>query len=297
MDLTTSSLLDDLKLAGSFPDGMFADADYISFLNTGFFSEIVPFIMRHREEFFVTFTDYSYSNSIAIPSDAISQKLRDVIRVDSSGNFLGNIPRLTLEEMTGYNRSYTEPVGFYLEDNSIKFYPTDSISDTIRVYYFQRPNKMELESNCMELTSISGADASGTVPSTWTTNTEISVVSKTQPYTVDDTYTISAVDTSAGTITLSSSGFAEGDFICPVGYTAIPKIPLELRDCLIQAGIVNALVSLKDASGLKMARDEFYIALENASGLISPRVEGEVKKIVNNSGVFRLRGYRRGWRY
>ena len=286
MDLSTSSLLSDLKLAGSFPDGMFADADFISFLNTGFYSEIIPFIMRHREEFFVTYSDNTYADTLAIPSNAISQKLRDVVRVDSSGNFLGNLPRLTLEEMTG-NGSYGSNTGFYLEDNSVKFYPTGTISDLIRLYYFQRPNKMELESNCMELTSISGADASGTIPTTWTTSTSISVISATQPYTVTDSYTISVIDTGAGTITLSSSGFAEGDFICPRGYTAIPKIPLELRDCLIQAGIVNALVSLKDLNGVKLAREELYIALQNASGLISPRVEGETKKIVNNSGIWR----------
>lgn len=296
MDLKTSSLISDLKLAGSFPDGMFAEADYISFLNTGFYAEIVPFIMRHREDFFVTYSDNTYSNTIAIPSNAIGQKLRDIVRVDSSGNFLGNIPRFTYEEMTG-NYGYTNNTGFYLEDNSIKFYPVDSLSDTIRLYYFQRPNYMALESACMELTSISGADASGTVPSTWTTSTSISVVSATQPYTVDDTYTISAIDVGAGTITLSSSGFAEDDFICPRGYTTIPKLPLELRDCLIQSGIVNALVSLKDVNGVKMAREELYIALDNASGLLSPRVEGEPKKIVNNSGIFNRRNQRNGWRF
>jgi len=38
--------------------------------------------------------------------------------------------------------------------------------------------------------------------------------------------------------------------------------------------------------------------MENASGLISPRVEGETKKIVNNSGLWKYRNNNRsGWRY
>jgi len=296
MDLQTGSLIDDIKLTGSFPDGMFTDADYVSFLNTAYFNEIIPFIMKHREEFFVTSTDNTYADTIAIPSDAIAQKLRDIVRVDSSGTIMGNVPRLSYEEITGAARGGYTPVGFYLEDNSVKFYPTGAITDLIRFYYFQRPHYLTDEASCMELTSISGASATGTVPSTWTTSTEISVVSKTQPNTVVDTYTISAIDVSAGTITLSASGFAQGDFICPLGYTAIPKLPFELRDCLIQAAIVNALISIKDIQGVQLSRNELAIAMQNASGLISPRVEGEVKKAVNTNGIWNLGRSRSNWR-
>lgn len=296
MDLTTSSLVSDLKLAGSFPDGMFAESDYISFLNTGYYSELLPFILRHREEYFVTFEDFSYSDSISIPEDAMGQKLREVVTVTSDGNYIDNIPRMTLEEISRHGWDYYQRAGFYLEDNKIKFHPVGTINEDIRLYYFKRPNKLTLESNCMKLTSVDGADASGTVPSSWTTDTEISVVSKSQPYNINDSYSISAVDSDAGTITLSSSGFSEGDFICPKGLTAIPKIPLELRDCLIQAGIVNAMISLKDVNGVKLARDELSIALDNASGLIAQRVEGEPKKIVNTGGVWSIRNNRRGYR-
>lgn len=298
MKLTTSSLISDIKLAGSFPDGMFTDAEYLSFLNTGYFNELVPFIMRHREEFFVTYTDQNYADSIEIPSDAIAQKLRDIVRVSDDGDYIGNIPRVTLEEMSGYSQAYYRPTGFYLEDNSIKFYPKGNITDKIRLYYFKRPNTLADTDDCMEITSINGASATGTIPSSWTTDTEISVIKSNQPFTVNDSYTISTINVNAGTITLSASGFSKGDFICPKGYTAIAKIPVELRDCLIQAAIVNALVSTKDVNGAKLAREELFIAMDNASGLISPRVEGEVKKIVNNSGVWKYRNNNRsGWRY
>jgi hypothetical protein len=295
MHLKTSELINDLKLAGSFPDGMFTDADFISFLNTGYSSEIVPFIMRHREDFFVTYQDQDYSDTIAIPSDAIAQKLKDVVRVDSSGRLLGNVPRVSIEEITGHQQYY-KPVGFYIEDNNVKFHPAGATTDRIRLYYFKRPHHLIQESLCTEVTSVSGVNVTGTVPSTWTTSTAISVTDKTQPYDIDDSYTIVSLDVGAGTLELSASGLVVGDFICPLGYSAIPKIPTEMRDVLIQSAIINALVSLKDINGVKLAREELFIAMDNMSGLISPRVEGEPKKIVNNSGIWATRSRNKLWR-
>jgi hypothetical protein len=297
MDIKTSSLINDLKLMASFPDGMFTDTDFISFLNTAYFTEIVPFIMKHREEFFVSYIDYNYADTIAIPSDAMAQKLRDIVRV-SGGDFIGNVPRLTLEEMSNSTQAYYRPTGFYLEDNNIKFYPKGVITDSIRLYYFKRPNYLISEDSCVKITSVNGVNASGVIPENWTTDTEISVMSQYQPYTTVDTYTIDSLSVENSTITLSASGFQVGDYICPKGYTVIPKIPVELKDCLVQASLVNALVALKDVNGSKLAREELYIAMQNASGLISPRVEGEVKKIVGNSSIWRYRNNNRsGWRY
>lgn len=287
MDLKTSTLISYIKLAGSFPEGMFADSDYIKFLNDGFFTDILPFVMKHREDYYVKYQDQAYSDSIEIPSDAVGAKLRDIVRVSSDGRMLGNIPRFTYEEMSSYSGG--RHTGFYIEDNSVKFYPTGTINDTIRMYYFERPNLLTLESNCMELTSISGADASGTIPATWTTSTTIDVMDIDQPYNMTKTYSIDAVDVTAGTITLSASGFSSGDFVCPKGYSVVPRIPLELRDVLIQSAVLKALIALKDLNGAKMAKEEMFYAMDQASTLLTPRVDGETKKVVNNGGVWNYR--------
>jgi len=306
MDLTTTALISDIKLTGMLPDGMFSDSEYVSFLNDAFFNEVLPFMMKHREDYFVTYTDYTYADTLTIPSDAIGQKLRDIVKVSSDGRSLGNLPRLTYEEISSYNQDWYKPVGFYIENNSIKFYPTGVISDTIRLYYYKRPNYLNYHTTVIDGTTTYAnskiTDATGAVctvdgiPSSWTTATEISVISQTQPFTVTDTYSISDIDSEASTITLSTTGFSVGDYICARGETVFPPIPYECREILVQGSILKALVAIKDVNGVKLAKDELNDCKERASDILTPRVDGEVKKVVNVSGVWRNRRSRlRGW--
>jgi hypothetical protein len=306
MDLTTTALISDLKLTGMLPDGMFSDDDYISFLNDGFFNSVLPFIMKRREEYFVTYTDYTYADTLSIPSNAVGQKLRDIVRVSPSGDFLANIPRLSYEEISGSNYTYHMP-GFYIENNSIKFYPKGSISDTIRMYYYRRPNYLQYHTTTVDgatvyknslISSATGAVCTyDGIDSTWTTSTEIDVISHTQPYTVDTSYTIVDIDTGSSTITLSSTGFAEGDYICARGDTVYPEIPYECREILIQAAVLKGLISIKDVNGVQLCKEQLKDAEERAADILTPRVDGEVKKIVNVSGIWsnRRSSRNRGW--
>lgn len=306
MDLTTTALISDIKLTGMLPDGMFSDDEYISFLNDGFFNEVLPFIMKHREDYFVTYTDYTYSDSIEIPSDAVGQKLRDIVQVSSDGRHLGNIPRYTYEQISGYNETPIRLAGFYIENNTIKFYPTGSISNDIRLYYYKRPNYLQYHTTVVDGTTtyknskiesaIGAVCTVDGIDSTWTTDTEISVISKSQPYTVTNSYTISDIDTGSSTITLSTTGFSTGDYICARGDTVFPPIPYECREVLVQAAILKSLIAIKDVNGVKLAKEELKEAKERVSDILTPRVDGEVKKIVNVSGIWKSnRSKIRGW--
>jgi len=102
MDLTTAGLIDDIQLNALLPDGMYTNADIISFLNDGFYSEVLPYIMRHREDFFITYADYSAAATISIPTDAIMQKLKDVQLKRGTYTF-ENLPRLSMDEITTQN--------------------------------------------------------------------------------------------------------------------------------------------------------------------------------------------------
>lgn len=304
MTMLISDILDDVKLAGSFPDGMFADSDFVKFLNDSLTSDIIPFIMRHREGYFLTYTDYAAADTISIPTDAIAQKLGDVMFVDSSGNILNNVPRYTLEEISsnqsigyGNNSTYGGKVGFYLEGNSIKFYPRNTNSDTVRIYYFKRPPFLTVLTNCALITDVTANDLTvESYPSTWTTATLIDVPSGDQPYTVATGPSISGIDPDASVITVSSATDIEaGQYLVPRGFSVYPQIPIELKDSLVQAAVVKALVSIKDLNGAKAAKELLVELMRNMSTLLSPRVEGEVKKIVNNSGIFNQRS-KRLWR-
>lgn len=295
MSLLITDLIDKVELNGMMPEGMFTDDEYVSFLNCSLGTDVVPFLMKHREDFFVTYTDYSPTNTIEIPYNAIGAKLQDVVLVLSSNNFL-NLPRLTKEEISGSGSNVYTPAGFYTEDNSIIFYPKDKIRDTIRVYYFRRPNELILTSSCAKILSATGAVCTvDQIPTGWTTATEIDVQGYRQPHKITETYTIDSVG--ASTITLSATGFAVGDYICPKGYAVYAQLPEEMDEILYLGALLKMHVALKDVQAIKAVGEMLKMAQSTASGLLSPRVEGEVKKLVKRSNMFDIpkRSYRRNW--
>ena len=284
MDLTVTGLIDDVKRTGGFPDGLFSDDDYLAFANDAMSNTLIPFLMRHREDYFMTYTDFLAADVIAIPEDAIAQKLKDVVLVDASNNMI-NVPRLSIEEISAGRYETISPIGFYLEDNNIKFYPANKITNTIRIYYFKRPNYLILNEDCAKIVTITGAAATvNAVPTGWTTATEIDVVSNLHPFAVTTTYTISSI--ADPVINLSASGAVANQYICPKGYTVYPKIPIEIRDILTKSTVEAGLLAIKDVAGLKAIKEDIKELIDDLSTLITPRVDGECKKIVNVSGIF-----------
>ena len=318
VDITTNGLISDMKAHGMLPDGMFSDSDLVDVVNDSFFKDMIPFILKHREDYFSKYKDFAYNNVLIIPHEAMGFKLKDVVRLSSDGNYLGNLPRLTIEEISGYNRGYYRPVGFYVENNAIKFFPSNTITDRIRVYYYSRPAFMELNSECSLVLSATGSACTvDAIPSTWTTATKIDVINSEPPYdprdannptptidtvnnqTTDPTYfTIQTLDTVNNVITLSASGFSVGDYICPRGYTVYFPLPYEMREMLIQACMMRIMIALKDIQAYKLHKEQYEASMDNCALLISPRVDGEVKKIVNTSGIWNMNRFNRnnrGW--
>jgi hypothetical protein len=296
MDLKTSSLIEAIKLAGSLPDGTFSTDDYVSFLNDALIMDLVPFMMRHREEFFVTYVDLDYNDVLSIPSDAISQKLADIVTVDSNGVILRNIPRISVESMSKDYRGLS--MGFYLEGNKVKFYPKSYITDKIRMYYFKRPHFLISETNCALVTDIVGNVCQvEEIPSNLVNGSVLSIPSSVQPNDIVDGVTITNIDLNTNEITLSDvTDVQVGSYLCPLGKTVYAQVPLEASEILVQGAVIKAMVSLKDVNGAKLAGEMLAKAENTISSLLSPRVEGEVKKVVNTGGIFNVRRSRSIWR-
>jgi len=290
MDLTTAGLVSDIQLNALLPDGMFDDADIVSFLNDAFFSDVLAFVMRHREDFFVTYTDYDAAASISIPADAISQKLKDIQLKKSSTCFV-NMARLSMGEITSRNHSTYSPEGFYIQDNTIYFYPNTPTS-SIRLVYYQRPKYMidSDDDSVYTVTAIDGTDV--TVNKAPTVGALTLTLSKSyQPF---DTSSISCTGsiTDSNHLEMSADDAATvtvGDIFCPSGYCAFPKLPLECRDVLVQSAIVKIMIAMKDKDGYAIANQNLKEAKASASSLISPRIDNEVKKIVNTSTIWNKR--------
>jgi hypothetical protein len=283
MDLSVQGLIDSIKLDGTLPDGMFNDSDFVKFLNEAYYTDVMAFIMKHREDYFLTYTDYPPTNSILIPSNAVGNKLNDVVTIDSSGNLLSNLPRISRNEIIKGN---TRMKGFYVEGNYIKFMPLDN-SDRIRLYYYQRPFYLDSPENIATVISwdsdleLANVDQ---VPDWISFPISCTVTSFEQPYLVTSN---SITNASTTNLTISLAEVSAGDYICRSGYRAIADIPLEVREVLIQAAILKAMVAIKDKDGVKLVGESLAMAKDNASTILTPRVDNEVRKVVPQRGIWR----------
>ncbi len=292
MDLTSYGLIESIKLDGTIPDGMFTNADFTRFLNEAFYTTVQPFVVKHRENYYIAYTDFNYANTLEIPARAIGAKLHDVLLVDSTGDvILGNVPRLSKEQLV-----YNTTPGFYLEGNSVKFYPINSISEKIRLYYYERPHPLENPDNIMQITAWEESTLTATVERLNTNDTQIAdwvdypinctLTNPSQPYSLTDNRIIGASE-SLNTIEFNATGPVVGDYISNRDYRSIPDIPIEVREVLIQAAIVRAMIAIKDKDGVKLAGESLQMAKNDASTVLTPRVDNEVKKVVNVRGIWK----------
>ena len=187
MSHTTTDLINNIKRRTAIPisQATFTEADIVDYLNDELESIIAPMVMNLREEFFVTYTDFAISNgtiAFDIPSNAIGQRLRDVMLVDISGNSVQftNIPRLSFEQISavsvrGSSAGNLNLWGFYLEGNQVKLYPTTGWdNETLRLYYFKKPGTLVPVDQTGKITAIDTGTSIlslDSVPSSWLTST------------------------------------------------------------------------------------------------------------------------------
>lgn len=284
MDLSTAGLINTIKLNALLPDGMFENSDIISFMNDAFFSDNLHFIMKFQEDFFVTYSDFAAAASIPIPANAIAQKLKDVQLVQGDYTYI-NLPRLSMGEITSNS---VRANGFYLQDNNIIFYPRIP-SYPVRLVYYKRPNFMidSDDDTVYKVTSIDGTDAIlNKAPTVGALS--LSLSKSYQPFDVVDMSGTGSVTTN-NHITLSAADIAlvtVGDYFCPQGYTAFAKLPVEASDLLIQGAILKAMVAMKDKDGYTLTQKQIDGAKLLVGGILSPRIDNEVKKIVNTGSLW-----------
>lgn len=272
------------------------------------FDQVIPFIMKSREEYFVEYIDV-FTNSdgvIDIPDYCVGEKLRSVCYVSQASPLvMVNLPRINLDVVAGvgYN-NYNTVSGFYVQDNSIILYPNKSVppNTNIRLYFYKRRLNLiepDLYGQIISFDSDAGSVVLDNVPDTWEVGTVINCVSSVQPFkTVNSSMTITAI--SSPTVFFDTvEDISVDDYLSEKGFSAIPQIPIEAMGYLEQLSAVRILQGQADKSGLEDAK-----AIANDLGVslqvvISERVDGSTKKIMNPNGGLRLGAglgrWSRGW--
>lgn len=314
-DYTTTNLLADISRKCFIPVSQvtFSAADLLAMADEELQIGVVPLVMRTREEYFVAFKDIFINGNetgFDLPSRAIGSVLRNVtiIQNPNSQNDPAErkIPQIAAEDAP-YNNNFNNYLGvqsYFLRNNQVILSPdTSSFGGgiTLRQYYFLRPNKMVEVNQTSQITAINGAVATvNVIPSGFGSGTLYTITSdvvKAIPgfglLAMDIDLTVNTTDL---TITfpddLSNYNITVGDYICLAGDTPIPQIPVELHTLLAQRTAVKILESLGDEKNLPAAAKKLDEMEKNITGMISARVEGSAKKIVNNFSVLN-RPYRR----
>jgi len=303
-DYTTTGLLASIRRRASIPTTSTtgsADSDLLAYANEELQLHMTAQLVQVREEYFVRHSDITLNPATTlyrIPVRAIAGGLRNVQLLDSRSMPVMQLSRLSQEKLAEY-KNQTQTVGYLVEGNNIRLYPTASWggASTLRMTYFERPSELVLIGNGVRaIQAINTGTSQITISSVtgFTTSTPVDFIKGNASF---ETLSLDAIPTNAASTVLSFSslptGLAVGDYVSLSQTSPVPQIPLEFHPILAQRAAIRFLAAVNDAEQLQLARQELG-RMEQALGVLTaPRVEGGPRKIFQMNGA--LAGNR--WRY
>lgn len=289
---TTTDLITSIRNRGNIPytsndNNVNSDTNLLITATEQLLIKLYPLLQSTREEFYVarkSFTITADQSEYVIPSRASGLVVRDIQLID--GNNISSLPIIDSERISTTTSGTVE--GYYLEHNKIILYPTPATtSGTLRVRYFLRPSRLAATSDCAQIASINTGSNQFTVtsiPTSWATGSVIDIIQQSAPYAnlaIDQTTT----SISSTTITLASlpSTLAVGDWVALAEYTPIPQVPMEFQAILAQLTVVKTLEAMGDREAAAYAFKDLQTDLTNMMTLVTPRNQGERKKVISRS--------------
>lgn len=289
MAWTTTDLLSAIKNTQMIPDastGSLSPDVLLQYATETLHLQLMALILGVREKYYETYTDTSYTTSttsIVIPARSIGETI-------ASLQYLYGTDIKPLEPIDPSQVATTQPAAqpnnFYFENNSVVFYPPPSASQgTIRMRYFQRPNRLAQTSNCAQITAFDSGTGvvTASIPTTWTTSNTFDFIPQTAshatPYGKDSA--ISAVTSTTITFTSLPSATAIGDWIALAEYTPIPELPFEFQSLLAQMTARRALQAINDSQGLANSQPIIQETIEAAVKILTPRDQYGSKRVVS----------------
>jgi len=298
---TSADLISSIKLRGVLPSSqnMYTDEKICMMISQELQSNIVPWILSFREDYYLTYEDFSIAANqtvFEIPELAIGGKLKAVMLLDGNSNILNSAARLSLKQIADY--TFSDFSGFYVEGNYIKLYPNTYNAQTLRLYYFRRPNDVvpiASAGQVMLVDSLNKSVVLSNVPSDWVIGTLLSVV-KGRPGFDAIFNSTAIVSLSSPTVELSSvAGIKVGDWFALKYFTPVIMAPVEAQAVLAQVVVSKLLEGLGDPKwqSAQEKATELKLSMTNT---LAPRVDDSPKKIVSrnfnsNSGPNQFRGY------
>ena len=298
---TSADLISSIKLRGVLPSSqnMYTDEKICMLISQELQTNIVPWILSFREDYYLTFEDFNIAANqtvFEIPELAIGGKLKAVLLMDGNGNIISNTPRLSLKQVADLSLGVFN--GFYVEGNYIKLYPSAYSAVKIRLYYFRRPNDVVEISRAGQVISIDTINSTvvlSNVPSSWVIGTQLSIVKGRPGFDVIFN-SAPIVSLSSPTVGIASLvGIQVGDWFALKHYTPVIMCPVEAQPVLAQVVVSKLLEGLGDPKWEAAEKKAIDLKM-SMTNTLAPRVDDSPKKIVSrnshlNNGINRFRGY------
>lgn len=262
------------------------DASLLRMINEELRTNLVPMVMRVREEYFLRDYDSTVLDGIfayRVPKRAMGGIIRRAYRVDGSGTELP-LNRVDIDDTWSVGYRLIGP-NLVLNEGSVP------VGETIRIRVFVRPGTLVTESECGRINNVvqgTGVITMDNVPTAFVTSAMYDAIKSNQFHElVFEDETISARVTGAnGTITMNT-GFTVpdiGDYVALAGQSPYPMIPEDLHALLAQRVACVWLAQAGGGSDLQKALELLKAMGDDLTGLISSRTNGD-KIIVNHQGL------------
>lgn len=299
-DFTTTALLSSLKRRGMLPSTSetLSTSDFLAIATEELQTYVFKLLLATREEFAVASHDLSVVSGTAaykLPSRAVGGKLRDVLLYDAShGGGYVSLQRIEPAMGLAGNGGIE---GYYLQGDDVVFSPTPASSVTVRLTYFRRPSALVATTAAGAITAIN----TGTKVVTYTAGPAFSstsalydLVRGKPPFTVIGQDLAVTAANGSTTVTFTATlptDLAVGDYVCLAGESPVAQVPVELHPLLSQRTVYKCLEALGDDKSVAAGEAADRMRLD-AVTLLTPRVEGAARPIVNRYGPG-FRRYRR----
>lgn len=288
---TTDDLLDQIKRKAFIPDSQatFTDAELLGVATDEIHNTILPDVLSTREEYYVYKQDLNLVQGITefpIPDRAVGMRLREVSMV--VGGVERNLPRYDIEDRA-YDDAAGRLYGFYLQNNTINIFGNET--GTLRLYYYLRPGKLVVTNDAAQVTAVDLVLNTVTltkIPNGWSTGINVDIIGHKSGFDVKDlsnaiTNITGLVVTLANPIPLkqdTTSAVEVNNWITLEDTSPIPQMPVEFFQYLAEAATAYIMESLGDAEGYGRAQKRMEQMRDKAQRIISPRVDGQSKKLV-----------------
>lgn len=306
-DYTTAGLLEAIRAEGSIPqeDPNATDAKLLSLADRVMDRFFVPAVRIAIADFYVTHQDQDVEAGVSeytIPHRAVTNSVRSVVYVDSSGNQFPLAP-VALTDRYKFGTATGVPSRYTIRDHAVVVMPIPAnTTGTLRIVYEYRPNALVLMTRAAVITGITELSALSYQVSTTgdfdpTDPTDCDVIAGRAPFSVlafDAEFDGSVPIIGAG-LEFSSVPVIlpqAGDYICQLGETVVPQLPAELHSslALVCAGWYLKATSPDEAQELLAEGKE---ALKMVQQTLASRQKGEQKKIKPSQSMLR-RGFSGG---